>query len=74
MQGVLLGLLLFPFFFKYVILIWQQITNSAYTEAREDHQRGKAALFYASLACILILIVPSWMQLVHDFPAHPLLW
>ncbi|KAL8089887.1 hypothetical protein AgCh_039372 [Apium graveolens] len=73
-QGVLLGLLLFPFFFKHVTLIWQHITNSAYSEAREDHQRGRAALFYVSLACILILIVPSWMQLVHQFPAHPLLW
>lgn len=73
-QGVLLGLLLFPFLFKHVILIWQHVTNSAYTEAKEDHQRGRAALFYASLACILILIVPSWMQIVHEFPAHPLLW
>lgn len=73
-QGMLLGLILFPLFFKHVLRIWEHFTNLSYFEVRLDHDRGRSALFYASLAFILIVIVPSWIQLVQDFPAHPLLW
>lgn len=74
MQGMLLGLILFPLFFKHVLRIWEHFTNLSHSEVRPDHDRGRSALFYASLAFILIVIVPSWIQLVQDFPAHPLLW
>lgn len=74
MQGVLVGLLLFPLLFKHVLRIWEQFTDSSHSEVRSNDDRGRSALFYVSLTFMLIVIVPSWIQLVQDFPAHPLLW
>ncbi|KAK9266375.1 hypothetical protein L1049_027343 [Liquidambar formosana] len=73
-QGLLLGLLLFPVIFKFVLQIWERFTRLAYFEASTHNEIGKSLIFYPSLAFVLIVVVPSWMQFVHDFPAHPLLW
>ncbi|CAK9158537.1 unnamed protein product [Ilex paraguariensis] len=73
-QGMLLGLILFPLFFKLSLHIWELYTCSAQVEARENHEIGRTVIFYASLAFILILIIPLWMQFVQDFPVHPLIW
>ncbi|KAA8544113.1 hypothetical protein F0562_022125 [Nyssa sinensis] len=73
-QGMLLGLLLFPIFFKFIIHIWERFASSTNSEDRTDHEIGRSAVFYASLAFNLIVIVPSWMQFIQDFHMHPLLW
>ncbi|XP_052187404.1 dolichol kinase EVAN isoform X2 [Diospyros lotus] len=72
-QGMVLGLLLFPIFFKSILQIWEHFTSSAYSTARKYHEIGKSAIFYASLS-ILIVTVPMWIQLLQHFDVHPLLW
>lgn len=73
MQGVLLGLLLFPMVFKFVLRIWECSSSSANSESR-TYEIGKSLIFFVSLGFILIVIVPSWMQFAQDFSVHPLLW
>ncbi|KAL6979375.1 dolichol kinase [Sarracenia purpurea var. burkii] len=73
-QGMVLGLLLFPIFFKFLLQMWECFTSSANSKAREYHEIGKSVIFFASLAFILIVVIPIWMQLVQDFHVHPLLW
>ncbi|KAJ9699268.1 hypothetical protein PVL29_008053 [Vitis rotundifolia] len=73
-QGVVLGLLLFPIFFKFLLQIWEHIASSGHFEARACNEIGKSLIFHTSLAFILIVIIPSWMQFVLDFHIHPLLW
>lgn len=31
-------------------------------------------IFFAVLGFISIVVVPSWMMLVHEFDTHPFLW
>ncbi|OAY51544.1 dolichol kinase EVAN [Manihot esculenta] len=71
-QGVLLGLLLFPIFFKFVLHIWDCFFSTTILAA--GNERGRAFLFFASLGFIMVVIIPSWMQFVQDFQMHPLLW
>lgn len=73
-QGVVLGLLLFPMFFKFVLRIWECSLSSAHSEARTYNEIGRSLIFFASLGFILLVIIPSWMQFVQDFSVHPLLW
>ncbi|KAI8573595.1 hypothetical protein RHMOL_Rhmol01G0289400 [Rhododendron molle] len=73
-QGMVLGLLLFPIFLKLILPIWECFTTSAYSNGRAYHEIGKSVMFYASLASVLIVIVPLWMQIVQAFHVHPLLW
>ncbi|KAG5566656.1 hypothetical protein RHGRI_002272 [Rhododendron griersonianum] len=73
-QGMVLGLLLFPIFLKLILPIWECFTTSAYSNGRAYHEIGKSVTFYASLASVLIVIVPLWMQIVQTFHVHPLLW
>ncbi|KAM4084102.1 hypothetical protein ACB094_08G106600 [Castanea mollissima] len=72
-QGVLLGLLLFPMVFKFVLRIWECSSISANSESR-TYKIGKSLIFFASLGFILIVVIPSWMQFAQDFSVHPLLW
>ncbi|KAK9999403.1 hypothetical protein SO802_019006 [Lithocarpus litseifolius] len=72
-QGVLLGLLLFPMVFKFVLRIWECSSSSANSESR-TYEIGKSLIFFASLGFILIVIIPSWMQFAQDFSVHPFLW
>lgn len=74
MQGMVLGLLLFPIFLKLILPIWECFTTSGYSNGRAYHEIGKSVMFYASLASVLIVIVPLWMQIVQTFHVHPLLW
>ncbi|XP_047322941.1 dolichol kinase EVAN-like [Impatiens glandulifera] len=73
-QGILLGLLLFPAFFKLLIKVWYQFRSLENPDERACHEIEKSAIFFTSLAFILIVIVPSWMQIVKDFDVHPFLW
>lgn len=79
MQGVLLGLLLFSMFYKFVLQIWAYFTSTVNSEACAAEERTSKGIegslvFYACLAVILIVIVPAWMQFVQDFHVHPVLW
>lgn len=74
MQGVVLGLLLFPILFKYVLQIWEYIASSGHSDEKACNGIGKCIIFYTSLTFILVVIAPSWMQFVLDFHSHPLLW
>ncbi|KAE8037782.1 hypothetical protein FH972_010344 [Carpinus fangiana] len=73
-QGLLLGLLLLPVVFKYVVKVWECSLSRAYCEARTCNEIGRSLIFFASLGFILIVIIPLWMQFVQDFNLHPLLW
>lgn len=73
MQGVILGLLLFPMIFKFLVQLWE-CSSRGYFEARTYYEIGRSFIFFAFLGVILVVITPSWMQFVNDFNLHPLLW
>ncbi|KAF9607305.1 hypothetical protein IFM89_033850 [Coptis chinensis] len=78
-QGFLVGLLLFPMCYKFILQIRGHLTNSIRREdfaTDENTSQGiqTSLVFYGSLVIILIVIVPAWMQFVHDFHMHPFLW
>ncbi|KAG6681983.1 hypothetical protein I3842_13G116900 [Carya illinoinensis] len=72
-QGVILGLLLFPVIFKFVVQVWE-CSSRGYSEARTYNEIGRSFIFFAFLGVVLVVIIPSWMQFVNDFNLHPLLW
>ncbi|XP_044475542.1 dolichol kinase EVAN [Mangifera indica] len=73
-QGVSIGLLLFPIFFRFVLHICGCLLSVGYSEERSYNEIRRSILFFTSLGFILIVIAPSWMQFVHDFQVHPILW
>lgn len=73
-QGLLLGLLLFPMIFKFEFQISKRLRISACPEERISTEIGKSLIFFISLGFILIAIVPLWMQFVQDFDGHPFFW
>ncbi|XP_034220693.1 dolichol kinase EVAN isoform X2 [Prunus dulcis] len=73
-QGLLLGLLLFPMVFKFVLRMWESTFSTARSEVRTNNEIWRSLIFFSSLGFIMIVIIPSWMQLVQDFHMHPLLW
>ncbi|KAF6151901.1 hypothetical protein GIB67_010475 [Kingdonia uniflora] len=78
-QGVLAGLLLFPFLYKFILLVcshcifWVSSEASA-TKKKMSNGIAKSLVFYISLAVTLLVIVPAWMQFVQDFHMHPVSW
>ncbi|CAA2973334.1 dolichol kinase EVAN [Olea europaea subsp. europaea] len=73
-QGMSLGLLLFPVFYKNVVKIWQCFACSSSSRDMSNHEIRESFVFYALLSFMLAVAVPSWMLFVHDFHMHPLLW
>ncbi|CAL0304062.1 unnamed protein product [Lupinus luteus] len=73
-QGLLLGLLLYPIAFKYVLQIWEWCTNTESSESRRYNEIGRSLLFIASFLLVMTVIIPSWMQFVHEFHMHPFFW
>lgn len=73
-QGVLLGLLLVPLVFKFVLHVYRRSFGKSCSERGTDNEIVKSLIFFSSLGFILLTIVPSWMQFVQDFNQHPLLW
>ncbi|XP_068646206.1 dolichol kinase EVAN [Aristolochia californica] len=78
-QGLLLGLLLLPFFFKVLILVGNRVMRQIKSIDIESKGStsgviGRSIVFYASLGIVLILLVPAWMLVVHDFGMHPIIW
>ncbi|KAK7272175.1 hypothetical protein RJT34_28612 [Clitoria ternatea] len=73
-QGLVLGLLLYPIALKLILQIWEWSLSTASAEARRYRKIGRSVLFTASLGFVLIVIVPSWMQFVQEFQGHPFLW
>ncbi|ONK63743.1 uncharacterized protein A4U43_C07F18450 [Asparagus officinalis] len=76
-QGVLLGILLLPTFYKFALRIWSHFTNptkSAEQEVGRCRMIGKSVLFYVSLFVMLTMIVPAWMYFIQDFHVHPVPW
>ncbi|XP_024027354.1 dolichol kinase EVAN-like [Morus notabilis] len=69
---MLLGLLLFPALFKFVLQIWEWFSSKRYSESKTNNEIWKSLIFFSSLGFAMIL--PSWMQFVLDFHMHPLLW
>ncbi|KAM0945060.1 putative dolichol kinase [Dioscorea sansibarensis] len=79
LQGMLLGLLLLPSFYKSVLYIGCLLTTSNKSGAQLG--RGwayvgisRSILFYFSLLAMLILSVPAWMMFAEGFHIHPLQW
>ncbi|CAI9104994.1 OLC1v1003811C4 [Oldenlandia corymbosa var. corymbosa] len=70
-QGMTLGLLLFPMIFKF---IYQIAGCFNFQDMRPNNEIKKSLIFFGSLVFMLIAVVPSWMQFVQDFHSHPLLW
>ncbi|KAF7805627.1 dolichol kinase EVAN [Senna tora] len=73
-EGLLLGLLLYPLAFRYIIQIWEWSINTASSEARKYSEIGRSLIFFATLGLVMIVIAPSWMQFVQEFHMHPILW
>ncbi|KAG8387618.1 hypothetical protein BUALT_Bualt02G0039900 [Buddleja alternifolia] len=73
-QGMIFGLLLFPVFYKYVLRIWESFASLSSNGDMGNQEMRRSFVFYASLTFLLVMVVPSWMQLVHSFDVHPLLW
>lgn len=73
-QGYLLGLLLFPLLFKFTVQIINRFTSSSSYNARIWNENGRSVLFFTLLAVCSAAIIPLWVQFVHDFEVHPLLW
>ncbi|KAF3335451.1 dolichol kinase [Carex littledalei] len=68
-QGELLGLFLVPFFFKLTLQIWGYYRNTSTPRKIES-----TILFYTSTIVMLAFLMPAWMNFVHNFGVHPLLW
>ncbi|CAA7030975.1 unnamed protein product [Microthlaspi erraticum] len=73
-QGLLLGLLLFPFVFRFVLHIYERSLRKRDVGQRNCSDAAKSVVFLVSLLFFTIVAVPSWMQFVHDFHQHPFLW
>ncbi|XP_073140155.1 dolichol kinase EVAN isoform X2 [Henckelia pumila] len=73
-QGMIFGLLLLPVFYKYVIQMWECCASFWSNGAQENHDIQRSFVFYVLLTSVLVVVAPSWMQFVHDFQMHPLLW
>ena len=74
LQGMIFGLLLFPVFYKYVLRMVEYCVSSENTTDLGNHEKRRSLVFYALLTFVLVAVVPSWMQFVHAFHMHPLLW
>ncbi|XP_023519430.1 dolichol kinase EVAN isoform X1 [Cucurbita pepo subsp. pepo] len=72
-QGLLLGLLLCPVVFKHLHR-WEYNVNTENSEAKKYFEIRRSMIFFAVLGFISIVVVPSWMMLVHEFDTHPFLW
>ncbi|KAF3319903.1 dolichol kinase [Carex littledalei] len=68
-QGELLGLLLVPMCFKLTVQIWGYCRNTSTPRKIEI-----TTLFYTSIIVMLSFLMPAWMNFVHNFGVHPLLW
>ncbi|XP_010520384.1 PREDICTED: dolichol kinase EVAN [Tarenaya hassleriana] len=73
-QGLLLGLLLFPMFFKLIMHTYKSSLRKKDSQQRNPSEIEKSAIFIVSLGFIMAVVAPSWMQFVHDFHQHPFLW
>ncbi|XP_062082198.1 dolichol kinase EVAN [Humulus lupulus] len=73
-QGMLLGLLLFPVVFRFVLQIWEYFLTKASSQSRTHNEIWRSLLFFFCLGFSMIVIIPAWMEFVQDFHMHPLLW
>ncbi|CAH8387076.1 unnamed protein product [Eruca vesicaria subsp. sativa] len=73
-QGLLLGLLLFPMVFRCVLHIYESYLRKRDGGQRNCSDTAKSVLFFVSLVFFMVVAVPSWMQFVHGFSQHPFLW
>ncbi|XP_010425937.1 PREDICTED: dolichol kinase EVAN [Camelina sativa] len=73
-QGLLLGLLLFPMVFRFTLHIYESSLRKRDAQQRNCSVTAKSVLFVISLIFFMVVAVPSWMQFVHDFNQHPFLW
>lgn len=73
-QGLTLGLILFPLFFKFILQVSGCFKFVDISKERANHEMKRSFIFYASLAFLSIVVVPSWVQFVLDCHMHPFLW
>ncbi|KAL6223210.1 hypothetical protein ACLB2K_006599 [Fragaria x ananassa] len=73
-QGLLLGLLLFPMVFKLVLRLCECSFTTARFEVRTKNEIWRSIIFFSSLGFIMIVLIPAWMQFVQDFQMHPFIW
>ncbi|KAF2569559.1 hypothetical protein F2Q68_00024649 [Brassica cretica] len=73
-QGLLLGLLLFPIVFRFVLHIYESSLRKRDGPPRNCSDTAKSVFFFVSILLFMVVAVPSWMQFVHDFHQHPFLW
>ncbi|KAL0863789.1 hypothetical protein Bca101_042907 [Brassica carinata] len=73
-QGLLLGLVLFPMVFRFLLHIYDSSLRKRDGPPRNCSDTAKSVLFFVSILLFMVVAVPSWMQFVHDFHQHPFLW
>ncbi|XP_078446134.1 phosphatidate cytidylyltransferase family protein isoform X2 [Wolffia australiana] len=79
MQGILLGLLLLPLLYKNILKIWDKFSplirpNTSVADENINGGIWRSIAFHVSLAVLLTLVAPVWMEAVQEFHLHPLLW
>ncbi|CAI0397956.1 unnamed protein product [Linum tenue] len=74
MQGLLLGLLLFPVAFKFLLHTLDSLPSVTSSGTRMQNERRRSLIFFVSFGLVMIVVMPLWMQFVQDFQTHPLLW
>ncbi|CAN0898926.1 Dolichol kinase EVAN [Linum grandiflorum] len=72
-QGLLLGLLLFPVAFKFLLHAIDSLPGMS-SSGTMMHNGRRSLIFFVSLGFVMIIIMPLWMQFVWDFQTHPFLW
>ncbi|CAL1366871.1 unnamed protein product [Linum trigynum] len=73
-QGLLLGLLLFPVAFKFLLHTLDSLPSVTSSGTRMQNERRRSLIFFVSFGLVMIVVMPLWMQFVQDFQTHPLLW
>ncbi|CAN1837434.1 Dolichol kinase EVAN [Linum perenne] len=66
-QGLLLGLLLFPVAFKFLLHAIDSLPRISSSGTVMHNGRRRSLIFFASLGFVMIVVMPSWMQFVWDF-------
>ncbi|CAI0452836.1 unnamed protein product [Linum tenue] len=73
-QGLLLGLLLFPVAFKFLLHALDSFPSVTSSGTMIQNERRRSLIFFVSFGLIMFVVMPLWMQFVQDFQKHPLLW
>ncbi|KAL8158563.1 hypothetical protein V2J09_000100 [Rumex salicifolius] len=71
-QGMLLGLLVFPLFFKLSLKVLNHFKSPSCYGTGECNDIGKSIIFFGSLVLKVVVIIPLWVQVLTFVFSEPL--